>query len=144
MAICIYLIGLQTFIGDYHIHDDTINQLCISNDNQIITCSSDHSIKICKIDNFKLKRVLSLLHTESVTDILLLADVQGENIEEEVRLAESKNDDFVEKDDVVLIIGEYKLCIKKDKLFDIDTIFKSYFSEEFADIVVIPYISQLL
>ena len=132
----------QAFIGDYHIHDDAINQLCMLNDKQIITCSSDHSIKICEIDNFKIKSVLPLLHTESVTDILLLADVQDENIEEEVRSAESKDNAFVEKDDVVLIIGGYKLCIKKDKLFDIAPIFKSYFSEEFAYIVEIPYINS--
>ena len=134
----------RTFIGDYPIHNDAINQLCVLNDNQIITCSSDHSIKICEIDNFKIKSVLPLLHTESVTDILLLADVQGENenIEEEVRSAESKDNTFVEKDDVVLIIGGYKLCIKKDKLFDIAPIFKSYFSEESAYIVEIPYINS--
>ena len=130
------------FIGDYHIHNDTINQLCMLNDNQIITCSSDHSIKICEIDNFKIKSVLPLLHTESVTDILLLADVQGENIEEEVRSAENKDNTFVEKDDIVLIIGGYKLCIKKDKLFNIAPIYKSYFSEEFAYIVELPYINS--
>ena len=130
------------FIGDYHIHDDAINQLCMLNDKQIITCSSDHSIKICEIDNFKIKSILPLLHTESVTDILLLADVQSENIEEEVISAERKDNTFVEKDDVVLIIGGYKLCIKKDKLFDIAPIFKSYFSEEFAYIIEIPYINS--
>ena len=132
----------QTFIGDYHIHDGTINQLCILNDNQIITCSSDHSIKICEIDNFKIKSVLPLLHTESVTDILLLADVKGENIEEEVRSVENKDNTFVEKDHVVLIIGGYKLCIKKDKLFGIAPKFKSYFSEECAYIVELPYINS--
>ena len=134
------------FIGDYHIHNDTINQLCmfstIKYDNQIITCSSDHSIKICEINNFKIKSVLPMLHTESVTDILLLADAQSENIEEEVISAESKDNTFVEKDDVVLIIGGYKLCIKKDKLFDIAPIFKNYLSEEFAYIVEIPYINS--
>ena len=119
-----------------------LNQLCMFNDNQIITCSSDRSIKIFVITNFKIKSVLLLLHTESVTDILLLVDVQCENIEEEVRSSGIKTNDFVEKDYIVLIIGEYKLCIKKDKLFDIAPIFKSYFSEEFPDIVELSYINS--
>ena len=63
-------------------------------------------------------------------------------IDEEVRSAGIKTNDFVEKDDIVLIIGEYKLCIKKDKLFDIAPIFKNYFSEEFADIVELSYINS--
>ena len=129
-----------TFIGDYHIHDDAINQVCMLSESQLITCSSDHGITICDIDNLQIKNILPSLHTQSVTDILLLADIQNEKKGKEIKLTENKEaKDLVEKDGVVLIIGGYKLFIKKNKLLDIAPIFNCHFCEELTYIVELPY-----
>ena len=76
----IYLFDLttETFKKNYKIHNKSINQLCLLNQSQIITCSSDCNINIVNIDNYERKRILGCQYS-SVIDTLLLTDNFEEN-----------------------------------------------------------------
>ena len=104
-----------------NIHNSSITQILTINETFVITCSTDKTIKIFDVDRKSVVDEYEKLHTDSVEDILIQVALPGRHI----------------IDKIVLIIGGYKLPVKKEKLLRIAPIFKQFIGDE--DIIELPY-----
>ena len=102
-------------IGSYpNIHNSSITQILTINETFVITCSTDKTIKIFDVNRKSVVDEYEKLHTDSVEDILIQVALPGRHI----------------IDKIVLIIGGYKLPVKKEKLLIIAPIFKQFIRDE--------------
>ena len=104
-----------------NIHNSSITQILTINETFVITCSTDKTIKIFDVDRESVVDEYEKLHTDSVEDILIQVALPGRHI----------------IDKIVLIIGGYKLPVKKEKLLRIAPIFKQFIGDD--DIIELPY-----
>ena len=113
-----YILMLNSYSN---IHNSSITQILTINQTFVITCSTDKTIKIFDVDKKSVVDEYEKLHTDSVEDILFQVALPERHI----------------IDKIVLIIGGYKLPVKKEKLLRIAPIFKQLIGEE--DVIELPY-----
>ena len=104
-----------------NIHNSSITQILTINQTFVITCSTDKTIKIFDVKSESVVDEYEKLHSDSVEDILIQVILPEKHI----------------IDKIVLIIGGYKLPVKKEKLLRIAPIFKQFIGEE--DAIELPY-----
>ena len=133
--IYIYNLPRGEFMGNYYSHESSINQILELNQHEIITCSSDQMIKIFDIDELVISALLPTFHTGSVQDILLIQIKMEIFEEDELILAKTT----IREDQVLFIIGGYKLPVLKEILFGIiSPIFTQILGDE-GDTIELPY-----
>ena len=131
----IYNVPSGEFMGNYYSHESSINQILELNQHEIITCSSDQMIKIFDIDELVIRALLPTFHTGSVQDMLLI-QIKIEIFEEDELILVKTT---IREDQMLLIIGGYKLPVLKEILFEmISPIFKQILGNE-GDTIELPY-----
>ena len=131
----IYNVPSGEFMGNYYSHESSINQILELNQHEILTCSSDQMIKIFDIDELEIRALLPTFHTGSVQDMLLIQIKMEIFEEDELILAKTT----IREDQMLLIIGGYKLPVLKEILFGmISPIFKQILDNE-GDTIELPY-----